>query len=148
MDSIHIKEKRVVLVRWKDTNEVELFSNLKNFCLSYPQYNYNTLNNYLSKEKVAYENEGVRVERKSIISKPKLPIWVSTASKVVPVARKVLMKDANDDENDLRYWLSQPVQKRAEATTFLIMQMLKKGQRMDKTIINKINVKNDISKGF
>jgi hypothetical protein len=30
------------------------------FCLSYPQYNYNTLNNYLSKEKVPYENEGIR----------------------------------------------------------------------------------------
>lgn len=116
MDNTHIKEKRVVLVRWKGTNEVELFSNLKNFCLSYSQYNYNTLNNYLSKEKIAYENEVVRVERKSIISKPKPPIWVGAASKVVPVVRKVLMKDANDDENDLRYWLSQPVQKRAEAT--------------------------------
>ena len=138
MDITHLKEKRIVLIHWKGTNEVELFSNLKNFCLSYPQYNYNTLNNYLSKEKTAYENEAVRVERKSILSKPKAVTGPQRTGKIVPVVRKVLLKEADDDGNDLAYWLGQPVQKRAEAATFLVMQMLKKGQRMDKSIINTI----------
>ncbi len=138
MDIVISKEKRVVLIHWKENNEVEVFSNLKNFCLSYPQYNYNTLNNYLSKDKVAFENEKVRVERKHIISKPKCQALVGTVRSIAPVSRKVLMKDARDDERDLKYWLSQPVQKSAEATTFLITQMLKKGQRMDKSVVNKI----------
>src|SRR6202012_1849463 len=101
------------------------------------RYNYNTLNNYLSKEKIAFENEDVRVERKSIISKPKPIAPTGTARSIAAVSRKVLMKDADDDKRDLEYWLSQPVKKRAEATTFLISQMLKKGQRMDKSIVNK-----------
>jgi len=138
MQNASLKEKRIVLVHWKGNKEVEVFSNLKNFCISYPQYNYNTLNNYLSKDKIAYENETIRVERKNIISKPKVNNLNGTIRSVVPVARKVALKDANDDENDLRYWLAQPVQKRAAATTFLVMQMLKKGQRMDKSIVKKI----------
>ena len=134
-----IKEKRVVLIHWKGNNEVEVFSNLKNFCLSYPQYNYNTLNNYLSKGKIAYENEMIRVERKQIIARPKpLNLESNKERKIALVARKVPMKEANDEWLDLQYWLSQPVQKRAEATTFLISQMLRKGQRMDKSIVNKI----------
>ncbi|MBS1530360.1 MAG: hypothetical protein JSU01_08635 [Bacteroidetes bacterium] len=128
-----------MLIHWKGNNEVEVFSNLKNFCLSYPQYNYNTLNNYLSKGKIAYENETIRVERKHIIAKPKpLSLGSNKERKIALVARKVPMKEANDERRDLQYWLSQPVQKRAEATTFLISQMLRKGQRMDKSIVNKI----------
>ncbi|WP_207422833.1 hypothetical protein [Desertivirga brevis] len=131
-------EKRVVVVIWKNKQETEVFSNLKNFCLSYPQYNYNTLSNYLSKEKIAYENDFVKVERKVIVSKVKPQSQVVKVRAIAPVVRKVALKDANDDENDLRYWLSRPVQERAAATTFLVMQMLKKGQRMDKTVVNKI----------
>ena len=139
MDHANTKEKRVVLIHWKGNKDVEVFSNLKNFCLSYPQYNYNTLNNYLSKGKIAYENEAVRVERKYIIAKPKsLALKNNEYRKVALVTRKVPMKEANDEPRDLQYWLSQPVKKRAEATTFLISQMLKKGQRMDKSIVNKI----------
>jgi hypothetical protein len=136
------KSKRIVLVHLKQQNDVEIFSNLRYFCLSYPQYNYNTLNNYLSKGKIAYENEIVRVERKDIIAKPK-PVLVSVAHErtIVPVLRRVQMKEAKDDVRDWRYWLSQPVIKRAEAVTFLVSQMLKKGQRMDKTIVNRISPK-------
>lgn len=133
------KSKRIVLVHWKKQSNVEVFSNLKYFCLSYPQFNYNTLNNYLSKEKIAYENDIVRVERKDIIAKPKsasTPV-VNTRS-IVPVLRRVHMKEAEDDVRDWQYWLSQPVIKRAEAVTFLVSQMLKKGQRMDKSIVNRI----------
>lgn len=130
---------RIVLIHWKKTNEAEVFSNLKNFCLSYPQYNYNTLNNYLGKEKKAYENDAVRVERKSVIARPKLVnAERDTLRKIVPVARKGLMKKADDDMHNLQYWLAQPAQKRAAATTFLVSQMLGKGQRLDKSMVNKI----------
>jgi hypothetical protein len=47
------------LVYWKNhtENPIEVFSSLKNFCLSYLEYNYNTLSNYLSKAKVPYETD-------------------------------------------------------------------------------------------
>lgn len=91
---------------------------------------------------MAFENETVRVERKDIIAKPK-PNFASdtNARAIVPVLRRVQMKEANDDVRDWQYWLSQPVIKRAEAVTFLASQMLKKGQRMDKTIVNRIKRK-------
>lgn len=130
------KNKRIVLVHWKKQEEVEIFSNLKNFCLSYPQYNYNTLSNYLSKDKIAYDNDLLRVERKEIIAKPKPQAASSRA--IVPVLRRVKMKDAQDEVRDWQYWLSQPVVKRAETVTFLVNQMLEKGQRMDKTMVKKI----------
>ncbi|MFB2119227.1 hypothetical protein [Parapedobacter sp. 2B3] len=142
MSETILKSKRVVLVHWKEQSEVEIFSNLRYFCLSYPQYSYNTLNNYLSKEKKAYENEVVRVERKDIIAKPKsASVPGSNARAIAPVLRRVPMKEAKDEVRDWQYWLSQPVVKRAEAVTFLVSQMLKKGQRMDKTIVNRIKLK-------
>jgi hypothetical protein len=134
MEQENLNKKRIVLVHWKKQMEVEVFSNLKNFCLSYPKYNYNTLNNYLGKEKIAYENEIVRVERKEIITKPK----PQAARAIVPILRRVQMKQAEDHAHDWQYWQSQPVAKRAQAVTFLVSQMLEKDQRMDKTIINKI----------
>lgn len=134
MEQINSIKKRIVLVHWKKQSEVEVFSNLKNFCLSYPQYSYNTLNNYLSKGKTAYDNDTIRVERKEIIAKP----IVLTARAIAPVLRRVQMKEAEDQVHDWEYWRSQPVAKRAEAVTFLVSQMLEKGQRMDKTIVNKL----------
>ncbi|RXK81466.1 hypothetical protein [Filimonas effusa] len=58
---------------------------------------------------------------------------------IAPVVRRVKMKEAADGLNDLTYWLSQPVRKRAEAVTFLISQMLTKGQRMNKSALNRIS---------
>lgn len=132
MLSIH--EKRVIVVFWKNSidNPFEVFSNLKNFCLSYPQFNYNTISNYLSKAKVAYENQEIRIERKNIISKPK-PVPEARIRKIAPVLRRVMMKDANDEQHDLKYWLSRPVKERAAAVTYIISQSLTNGQRMDKT---------------
>ena len=59
--------RRVVLVQWKKLaeNTIEVFSSLKNFCESHPAYNYNTLSNYFSKKKAAYENEDIRLEKKT-----------------------------------------------------------------------------------
>lgn len=134
-------EKRVVLVYWKNkqNNPFEVFSNLKNLCLSYPQYNYNTLNNYLSKDKIAYENDQVRIERKMIHSRPLISLPPTTRS-ILPVVVKKQLKDIDEKQHDLEYWLKQPVEDRLSAITFIVMQSLKKGQRMDKSIINKKNL--------
>jgi hypothetical protein len=133
------KGKRIVLIHWKKDDETEIFSNLKNFCLSYPQYNYNTLNNYLSREKMAYENRSIRVERKYIITRPKPSVnCYKNSRSIEPVLRRIRIHEADEDNYDLQYWLAQPVKKRAEAMMFLISQMLKKGERMNKTIVNKI----------
>ena len=134
MEKLNIQGKRVVVVFWKANADhpFEVFSNLKNFCLSYPQFNYNTISNYLSKAKTAYENHEIRIERKNVISKPKLDPELRLR-KIAPVRRRVMMKDANDEQHDLEYWLSRPVKERAAAVTYIISQSLKKGQRMDKT---------------
>jgi hypothetical protein len=64
--------RRVVLVHWKNRkdNVVEIFSSLKNFCLSYPQYNYHTLTNYLSKDRKPYENDTAKIERMQLFTEP------------------------------------------------------------------------------
>lgn len=64
---------------------------------------------------------------------------------IEPIAKKFHYKDQNQDLNDLNYWLSQPVIKRAEAVTFLIHQSLEQGARLDKTKVVKRNLKDDLS---
>ncbi len=54
---------------------------------------------------------------------------------IAPVVRKVLLKEANDEDRDLEYWLSKSVQERAKAVTQIIFQSLKKDQGLDKTYI-------------
>ncbi|MGX5819230.1 hypothetical protein ACWKWU_13590 [Chitinophaga lutea] len=132
--------KRVILVFWKNQAEqpFEVFSNLKNFCLSYPEYNYNTLNNYLSKGKVPFENSDVRVERKNVLSQPKqTTAKPHTGRMIAPVARRVSLKDANESARDWEYWLNQSPSERLAAVTFIISQSLGKNTRMDKTVISK-----------
>lgn len=137
METSIVRDKRVIVVFWKKRvdSPFEVFSNLKNFCLSYMQFNYNTISNYLGKAKVPYENEDVRIERKSIISKPK--ISNPKVRSIATVVRKVQMKEANDEKHDLAYWLSKSVKERAAAVTFIISQSLAKGQRMDKTKLSR-----------
>jgi hypothetical protein len=121
--------RRVVIVQWKDRKEnvFEIFSNLKILCSSYPAYNYNTLNNYLSKRKVAFENENVRIERKVIHNRP------LSRRKMAMVVNRFNMKEHDDEKADLAYWLSRPVSERLSAVTMLSGQFKKPGQRMDRT---------------
>ncbi|MEX6691021.1 hypothetical protein QTN47_26165 [Danxiaibacter flavus] len=137
--------KRVVTIHWKNRKDLsfEVFSNLKNLCLSYPEYNYNTLNNYLSKAKTHYENDDVRIERKDIIVRPKQmeKETANIAGRIVPVVRRFAMKDANEHSDDLAYWLAQPAAKRVAAVTFIISQSLGKDDRMNKKIVNKQKIK-------
>lgn len=140
-----IYNKRVVTIHWKNRKGIsfEVFSNLKNLCLSYPEYNYNTLNNYLSKAKTAYENDDVRIERKGIFTQPK-KIQIGTpivAQRIVPIVHKIAMKDVHEKNNDLEYWLTQPAVKRLAAITFIVSQSLQDGQRMNKKIVNKQKMK-------
>jgi hypothetical protein len=60
---------------------------------------------------------------------------------IVPVVRKVVMKNANDDDRDLDYWLAQPPVKRLEAVTFLVLQSLREGERMNKNVVTKRKMK-------
>lgn len=132
-------KKRVVVISWKNRKEItfEVFSNLRNLCLSYPEYNYNTLNNYLGKAKTAYENDVVRIERKNIIMQPKHKEDELPFGRIVPVVRKVPLKDADESSADLDYWLKQTPQKRIAAVTFIVSQSLEKGERMNKKVVNK-----------
>ncbi len=59
-------------MNWKSQaeNPIEVYSNLKILCESHPVFNYNTLNNYLSKSKIPYENDVVRIERKVVHTGP------------------------------------------------------------------------------
>lgn len=113
---------------------IEVFSNLKLLCQSYPKYNYNTLNNYLSKAKTVYENDTVKVERLPIFSRPLLRAAVSRS--IMAVVIKQPLKKLNEKKQDLEYWLSRPAKERLAAVTFIISQSLKKGQQMDKTIVH------------
>lgn len=70
--------KRVVVVHWKRFagTDIDVFSSLKNFCDSYPEFNYHTLNNYLSKKKVPFENDEIKIVRQPLltsVARPKLP---------------------------------------------------------------------------
>lgn len=125
--------KRVVIINWKERKEnpFEIFSNLKLLCESYPAYNYNTLNNYLSKNKMAYENDTIRIERK-VVHTAAIP-----QRKMAMVARRVNMRQHDDESVDLAYWLSRPVKERLEAVTQLSAQFIKKGRQMDRTHIVK-----------
>ena len=55
--------------------------------------------------------------------------------KIVPVVRKALLKDIDEEYEDMLYWLSRPPQERIAEVTRLRSHFLKPGQRMDKTVV-------------
>ena len=57
--------------------------------------------------------------------------------KIVPVVRKALLKDIDEEYEDMLYWLSRPPQERIAAVTQLRSHSLKPGQRLDKTVVIK-----------
>jgi len=126
--------KRVVVINWKERREnpFEVFSNLKILCESYPAYNYNTLNNYLSKNKIPYENDEVRIERKMVQTTP------VSKRKIAMIVRRVKMREHDEVKQNLNYWLSRPVAERLEAVTRLSSQLKERpNQRMDKSVYRK-----------
>lgn len=138
--------RRVIIAYWKNQkdNPFEVFSNLKIFCQQYPSYSYNTLNNYLSKDKKAYENEVVRVERKPLITKPaKVAAPVEETFRMEQVVRKGPMKEIDQYSEDLDYWLTRSPEERLAAVSFLVAQSVKPGERMDKNFVRKRKLKDD-----
>ena len=127
------------MIYWKEhpKNPFQVFSNLKNFCASYPQYNYHTLNNYLSRDKKAYENEQIRIERKNIITDVLTSQSFLEIRRMERVVKKGPLKGLDQDKEDLEYWRTKSVMERAAAVTFIISQSLKPGQRMDKSFVQK-----------
>lgn len=136
--------RRVVLAYWKvrRENAFEVFSNLLLFCKSYPAYNYNTLNNYLSKEKIAFENDSVRVERMPLLNRP-IPLQPAHIGpfKMTHVVRTSALHEIDEKKEDLAYWLSRSPEERIAAVTFIVLQSLKAGQRMNRSIVQKRKMK-------
>ena len=57
--------------------------------------------------------------------------------KIIPVVRRLKLKDIDEKQEDIRYWMSRPPLERLNAVTRLIAMHLTPGQRMDKTHIVK-----------
>jgi len=57
--------------------------------------------------------------------------------KMITVAKKGRLNELDESKEDLKYWLSRPVNERIAAVTFLISQSLAKDESMDKTLIRK-----------
>jgi hypothetical protein len=57
--------------------------------------------------------------------------------KIVPVVRKAILKEIDEEYEDMLYWLSRPPQERIAEVTRLISHSLKPGQQMDKTMVVK-----------
>jgi len=53
--------------------------------------------------------------------------------KIAPVVRQAVLKNIDEELEDMLYWLSRPANERAAAVTRLISANLQPGQRMDKT---------------
>jgi hypothetical protein len=138
-----IQKKRVVLVHWKNKpeNPNEVFSSLKNFCLSYHDYNYNTLNNYLSKGKIPFDNQDIHIERKNVILKPKPELRPAQRRTIVPVVRKVLIHQAEDEKNDFVFWMSKTPLDRLAAVSGIVSSSLSKSTKLDKSKIAKRKLK-------
>jgi hypothetical protein len=57
------------------------------------------------------------------------------------VVEKKTIVNLKDQGSDLAFWLSKTPQERVAAVTFLSMQQLKEGERMNRTIVNKFKLK-------
>lgn len=56
---------------------------------------------------------------------------------IAPVVRKAVLKEIDEELEDMKYWLSRPPHERIAAVTQLISKNLKAGQRMNKTFVTK-----------
>lgn len=119
--------KRVVVMSWKSQTEnpIEVYSNLKILCESHPSFNYNTLNNYLSKSKIPYENDVVRIERKVVHTEP------NKKRQIVLVGKKMKARGYDEEKQNRDFWLSRPPAERLDAVNPLRAQVVKT-ERMDK----------------
>ncbi len=92
--------KRVVIINWKGRAEtpIEVYSNLKILCESHPEFSYNTLNNYLSKGKIPYENDLVRIERKIVNTE------AVKKRQIALVGNKVKASGHDEEKQNREFW--------------------------------------------
>ncbi len=53
--------------------------------------------------------------------------------KIAPVVKKGPLKEIETDESDIEYWLTKTPNERIAAITFLVMNSIMPGTRMDRT---------------
>lgn len=61
--------KSVIVALWHESGLVEVFSSLKGFLEYNPQYNINTLNNYISRKKIPYKTDELTLVRTKFIKR-------------------------------------------------------------------------------
>ena len=57
--------------------------------------------------------------------------------KIVPVVKRVSMKDTDESYEDMLYWLSKTPKERMEAVTMLRASFIKPGERLNKSVVVK-----------
>lgn len=114
-------------MNWKSQaeNSIEVYSNLKILCESHPMFNYNTLNNYLSKSKIPYENDVVRIERKVVHTEP------AKRRQIAIVGNKVKAQGHDEEKQNRDFWVTRPPAERLDAVRRLRAQVVK-NERMNK----------------
>jgi hypothetical protein len=72
MNNSNGNERRVLLVKWKRGRQgTEMFSSLKEFCRTHPGFDYNMLADKLEVGHKMFENDELRIERRTVKSVPK-----------------------------------------------------------------------------
>jgi hypothetical protein len=139
ISSVPKNTRRVLVVQWKERNEnpFEVFSNLLLFCKSYPEFSYNTLNNYLSKAKTIYENKVIRIERKEVFTRPIASPAAKKEFRMERVIHRTTLHDHDEKAKDLAYWQSRSASERLAAVTFISMGEL----GWKKKIVKIVNIK-------
>jgi hypothetical protein len=132
-------KKRVVVAVWKNQNKqsIEVFSNLKVFCASYPKYNYNTLNNYLGKAKSPYKNHELQLTRQEVFSKPIL----KKVRSIQAVVTRYEQAAHDEGEQNLDFWLAAEPETRIYAVTKLASEGIPNDTKMDKQVVQKFKLK-------
>lgn len=131
-------KKRVVIAVWKNRidPEIEVFSNLKVFCESYPSFSYNTLNNYLGKAKTPYENHELLLRRQELIAKPLL----KKGRSIQPVVNRYEQATHDEGEQNLDFWLASEPESRVYAVTKLVSEGIPKDSKMDKRKVQRLKI--------
>lgn len=139
METKNAPKKRVIVAFWKNRNtySIEVFSNLKIFCASYPRFSYNTLNNYLGKAKAPFENDELLLSRQEMVTKPIL----KNVRSIQPVVNRYIQAEHHEEEQNLDFWLASEPESRIYAVTKLVTEGIDKEIKVDKGKIQKLKMK-------
>lgn len=138
MEPKNSPNKRVVIAVWKNRAErvIEVFSNLKVFCESYPSFSYSTLNNYLGKAKTPFENDQIFLSRKEVFTKP----IVKKVRSIQPVVNQYQLGSLEEGEQNLDFWLAAEPESRVYAVTNLVAEGIPKETKMDRRKVQRLKI--------